>query len=135
MMDRADAIETIKYQITEWLEPEEIAELVQKYTPNNEDIYVFKRRSFDFFCRGHFPEEYLKIAEKLAKAAEYNDYHRGDKWIMWDDFHEEFKSANYPLEFVRNMDNFIERIVMANDPLLKKVHWAEEAIRFIREDY
>lgn len=132
-MNRADAIETVKYQIIEWLEPEDVAKLVERYDPN--EVFVFKKEKFDSFCRDHFPEDYMKIADKVADAALRRDYNSYNKWIIWDDFYEVFKSADYPLEFVRNMDDFIERLVVANDHLLKKVHWADEAIRYIKDNY
>ena len=134
-MEIEEAVETIHYQMTEWLEEEEFALLVQKYAPH--DIYIFKSSGFDSFCQNHFPEDYLKVAEKVAKAALRDQYHLQSKWIMWDDYYEEFKTSTHPLGFVpfRDMHRFIERLVMANDPLLKKVRWADEAIRVIRDAY
>lgn len=139
MMNKQEAIETIWYQMTEWLNEEELTALVNKYTLEN--ITVFKRKSFNFFCRGHFPEEYLKMAEKVAEASLRGKYHKNDPWIQWDYLKEEFESANHPLTFViKNQTfawdkaHFIEQMVKANEPLLKKVHWIDEAIPVIRDE-
>lgn len=137
-MNKLDAVETIWYQMTEWLDEEELATLVNKYTPEN--ICIFKRKSFNFFSRGHFPEEYLKIAEKVAEAALRDKYHKNDPWIKWDNVKEEFESATFPLTFVTENQTFVadkarfvKQMVFANEPLLKKIHWIDEAIRCIKD--
>lgn len=83
----------------------------------------------------------MKIAEKVAEASLKDKYHKNDPWIKWDNLKEEFESATYPLTFVTKNQtfvsdkfHFVKQMVLANEPLLNKIHWIDEAIRCIKDE-
>ena len=132
-MNKKYAIQTIWDALLEWLEIDERAELVKKYT--DPKSFVFKRSEFNAFCKEHFKDDYLTVAEKVAKGYSYHDYELGYRWIMWDETKEMFYSSEDPFNFVDSMASFIEQMVMADDPLLKKVKFIDKEIRFIKENH
>lgn len=132
-MNKRYAIQTVWDALLEWLEIDERAELVRKYT--DPKISVFKRSEFNSFCKEHFKDDYLTVAETVAKAYSYHDYELGYRWIMWDEKKGTFYSSDEPFNFVDYMAPFIERMVTSNDPLLKKLQFIDEEIRFIKENH
>lgn len=116
------------------------AAIIENVTNQADDtnISIFPIENFNEFFKKVIGENYLKLAQMIYEASQYEDFSAKFSWICYDNNHGIITTVNDPTEFIEryiNSDDDIIETIAQNEEFMKNIGFTENEIAKIKKNY
>lgn len=130
-MDWDEASDRIWYSFCE-LDDESQVDIVENSAPSL--VRVFETKDFDSFCKKNFNGKYEKVAQAILDGRDSYDMDFDQKWCMYDEEGELFRTGDTPADFVDNEDAFASDL-MDDEDMLSQLGFSQDEIEILEQAY
>lgn len=112
---------------------EKQVDYVEKYS--NISINIFPTETFSDFCKEHFPENYLKVAQMAVDGNQNNEFDMYKPWCCCNIDDELLETGDEPTDFVEDEEYFVEDLLNDNTTNLEDIGFTKEEAEEIMKTY